>query len=373
MGEVIRYIKGIFRYKLTATFFIMGQLIMFFAVFGALSVYNKAYEKEKDRLESIYNERIEMSVTTINQSDIFTDVGHKVKDGNLLLAGRLSLDVAEAGVNTRVEVLLTANEELPYEIVEGHIPGTEMGDAGKRLVALGRDKYKYAYEKDGKRFITIGGDVYEVCGIIGSSDSDYWDYKVVMNVKCMGEETMKTITSQRSYTLELSSNTFDLKNSYDRIYSNIVSLDSTAVINSKKLVSKGESTVSDTMARENLRVNVIVYIFCILNCMVMSQFWIMQRRKELAIRKTFGMSNFRIIMIIAENVISLIVAAFIIFIFMIALISLINSEIVEWLNFSIATYLTIIMTIVVTAVMTMLYPIFRIIRFNPAITLADAE
>ncbi len=371
LNRFARFVKGIFRYKLTAVFFITGQLIMFFAIFGALGIYNKAQEKENDRLEAMYQERIEMSVITLNKSDIFTEAADKVTAGNLLLAGSLVLDVAEAGVNTRAEVLLAVNEELPYKLLEGHIPGTEESDFGKKLVALGRDKYKYAYEEDGKHWITIASEVYEVCGVIGSEKSDYWDYKIVMNIGCIGEKTLDTIISNRSYTIELSSNIEDINSSYERVYSNIISLAPTSKISSKIVKSTGKSTFANTLAKENFKVNVIVYIFCILNSMVMSQFWIIQRKKELAIRKTFGMSNLRIILVIAGNVLSLILTAFIIFIVIISVMWMVNAEIVKWFAFNVVSFIVIIMTIILTAAVIMIYPIYRIIRFNPAVTLSD--
>lgn len=45
------------------------------------------------------------------------------------------------------------------------------------------------------------------------------------------------------------------------------------------------------MAKENMQVNVITYIFCVLNSMIISEFWIIQRRKEFAIKKALGMKN----------------------------------------------------------------------------------
>lgn len=373
MDTFIRYIKGIFRYKITSIFFIIGQLVMFFAVFGALGIYNKAYDKEMDRLAAIYEHRIQIDVTTMNKSDIFTDAGYNVTTGNLLLAGKLDLDIAEAGYNTITEVLLTVNEELPYKLIEGHIPGTEDSDKGKMLVALGRDKYKYAYEKDGKYWITIAGDVYEVCGVIGSEVSNYWDYKVVLNINCLGEETLKNIISRRNYTLELSSNKGDLQESYSFVYSNIMSLDSTSAISAKKLNSKGNSTMRNTFGRENLRVNIVVYVFCILNCMVMSEFWIIQRKKELAIRKTFGMSNLRIIFHIVQNIISLIITAFLIFIVIYGVARLIGWEIVGLIDVSFYTCVAIICVIIVSSAVTMMYPIYKIIKLNPAVSLSDID
>ena len=72
MNIIKRIIQNVFRYRLTACFFIIGQLIMYVTIFGALGIYNKAYQKEADRLAALYKNRIEMSVVSLNKSDILT-------------------------------------------------------------------------------------------------------------------------------------------------------------------------------------------------------------------------------------------------------------------------------------------------------------
>ena len=71
----MKYMQGIlrkvFRYKLISVFFIVSQLVMFYSVFGALSIYNKAYAKEQDRIDSLYKNDIEMNITTGNANDMF--------------------------------------------------------------------------------------------------------------------------------------------------------------------------------------------------------------------------------------------------------------------------------------------------------------
>ena len=70
MNIIKRIIQNVFRYRLTACFFIIGQLIMYVTIIGALGIYNKAYQKEADRLAALYKNRIEMSVVSLNKSDI---------------------------------------------------------------------------------------------------------------------------------------------------------------------------------------------------------------------------------------------------------------------------------------------------------------
>ena len=45
---------------------------------------------------------------------------------------------------------------------------------GKRLVALGRS-HRYAYEENGKHYVTFENETYEVTGVIGNEGSDYSD------------------------------------------------------------------------------------------------------------------------------------------------------------------------------------------------------
>ena len=82
----MKYMQGIlrkvFRYKLISVFFIVSQLVMFYSVFGALSIYNKAYAKEQDRIDSLYKNDIEMNITTGNANDMFKYVANGADAGN---------------------------------------------------------------------------------------------------------------------------------------------------------------------------------------------------------------------------------------------------------------------------------------------------
>ena len=53
MGKIKALLRSVFRYRLISVFFIISQLVMCYAVFGVLSIYNKAYAKETDRLQSM--------------------------------------------------------------------------------------------------------------------------------------------------------------------------------------------------------------------------------------------------------------------------------------------------------------------------------
>lgn len=230
--------RNIFRYKLISVFFIVSQLVMFYSVFGGLSIYNKAYAKEQDRLKSLYKNRIEMEVVTGNGRNVVEHVDSGLSEGNLIIAGKLSLYYAQINANTRCEVIIKYNEDIPYQMISGRLPGSEKSDNGKRLIAVGKYKYKDAYEKNGKKYVTIENEEYEVCGVIGSDKSDYYDYKMVLNIKCLGENARNVINNKGNYTVELLGNNGSLNESYATVFGNIKSADNAAQISSKTIDSK---------------------------------------------------------------------------------------------------------------------------------------
>lgn len=365
------YIK-IFRYKLISIFFIISQLVMFYAVFGALSIYNRAYAKEMDKIKSLYDNRYEISVTTSHSKDMFKYIAEEVNEGNLLLNGKLSLAYTQAGANTRSEVILKVNEDLPYEMVSGRLPGSEPEDYGKNLIAVGRYKYKDAYELDGKKYVTIENEEYEICGVIGCKNSDYYDYKMVFNINCLGERTLKAIYETGNYVIELSSNQFDLKDSYSAVYGNIKSVDEKAQISAKKINSTGESAIDRAFETENMKVNEIIYIFCIFNCLLMSQFWLIQRKKEIAVKKICGTNNVRILGSIMANMAALSLIALVIFLLSVPVINIFSpTETIITVNlFSLCTTIA---AIVITLVLSLVYPMVKLLNFDTMAVIGSDE
>ena len=307
--------------------------------------------------------RQQLDVTVGNSQDMFNYISNGVEDGNMILGGKLSLSYAQISANTKCEVILKSNEELPYKMVSGRLPGSEPGDSGKRLIAVGRYKYKDAYEMDGKKYVTLENEEYEICGVIGSSTSDYYDYKMVLNIDCLGTNVMNEICRKDSYTIELSSNTRSLDNSYSAVFGNIRSVDAKSQINAKKLNSKGESDVVKALQGENMKINVMVYVFCIFNCLLMSQFWLIQRSREIAVKKIYGMSDSRIIGAMACNILALSVTALIIFAVSAAIINVVTAG-TGIITVNLTTLLTTIAAIAVTIILSMAYPVIKILHYD---------
>ena len=373
MNIIINIWRSVFRYKLTASFFIIGQVIMYVTIFGALGIYNKAYQKEADRLAAQYKNRIEMDVTSLNKSDILSVDREDITEGNVI-AKNISLFYAERKSNNRrPEIILADNENIPYELVSGRLPGTQKDDEGKRLVALGRAQYEYAYEMDGKYYATFENESYEVVGIIGNSGSDYLDNTIVFDKRCLGDNVMSAVMKMSEYTIFIGSNYSDINETYAKVYNNIIRKDKNAAIESTNISGEGRSTVAGTLKRENVRINIVVYIFCIVNCMLMSEFWIIERKKEFAIKRTYGYSQLRIIGGIARDILVLGAAALCIYVIChMAAIYLLRIKLYT-ISWNIGVILSVIFINVTSLLFTIIVPSYRIMKINPAIILEGKE
>ena len=87
--------RKIFRYKLTSIFFIIGQLIIYITIFGALAVYNRAYDKEKDRINAVYKNRIELEINMSKKADFMSFFADSTNTGNAVISGKLALGIQE--------------------------------------------------------------------------------------------------------------------------------------------------------------------------------------------------------------------------------------------------------------------------------------
>ena len=358
----------VFRYQFVSICFIVGQLIAYIAVFGALQIYNSAIIKENERKNAIYAYRITAQVS-VSGKDILSQANKGVNKGNILLSGRMSVACEQTnGLNNRAELLLKISEELPYKVISGHIPGTQEEDLGKRVVAVGRKQYRNAVDKNGKKYLTYCMEEYEVVGVLGS-ESDYWDNRVVFHIDFIGERTLNYILDkENNFEIHIDSNNYttdELKEEYDTLYTNIVNADNMASVHAIVDTSEGEETISSTYYQENIRVNYIVYIFCLINNVIISYFWIISRRKEIAVRQTFGYSKLRLAgMLVKDMAIMLITAlAFFITVYLLGK---------NWFNQYLNVYIKLDTLgelagiLILTTIISVLYPIYRVMKMQNA-------
>lgn len=351
----MKILKRLFRYKLTAVFMMIGQVIVLFTIFGALGVYNKAYNKENDRLRSLYKNVIQMQITTSKKTDVISGISSDVEQCNLIIKKKFSVAIAELGKACLCEIILKDNEPLKYPLLSGRLPGTEKSNE----IAVGKNKVKIAIKQGDDLFLTIEGEKYKIVGIIGSEVSDYWDDKLVLHMDSMGDNVRKALTKQVSYTIELCSDSDIGEKIYSTVYGNIKSYDGDSSIEAVKVNSDKDSVLEQTLAKENLKINMIAYCFCILNCMVVSEFWILQRRKEYAIKKLLGMGDMRLVTDMMREIIEITLLSCCVFLILYMVIGICGGA---GVSITIRNVLLVVGAEFVAVLGTMIYPMYKVLK-----------
>ena len=80
-----RLLENVLRYKKSFVFVLIGQIVIYISVFGILNLYNNAENREKDRIESIYDSRIEIDLYKSQEKNIFSEDFLNIDRGNIVV------------------------------------------------------------------------------------------------------------------------------------------------------------------------------------------------------------------------------------------------------------------------------------------------
>ncbi len=130
-----------------------------------------------------------------------------------------------------------------------------------------------------------------------------------------------------------------------------------------------DAPILTTMQDTGLSLAFSIYLFSIANCLVVTNYWIITRRRDMAIRKAFGWSNGSLICSIVGEMavillISLCVAFCMISVFSYATAGLISIQITPF--FLCGTLLLLLFTLALSVVI----PVARIVKIRPAEVIA---
>lgn len=263
---------------------IVGVAVSFFGFLNGTDIYQnvKAALAEADgyRYSNAY-------VINIRNKNDLPGLADKLKmlEGNVCISDA-DLYINDTGYYHLADIMIKQDEELPYSFLEG---GADYSP-DRHQVMLGSGMEKCCYKKDGsdKSYIRINGIEFEVVGILGSKSGNTLDYKVI--VTCNDEFLLECMKGMDMITISYGSNKSDTEASVTNFYRSVYADNE---ISYKRDTEQNISSGSDD---EELEKNFswLIAVFAIINCIVISEFWILRRKQEIVIRKIWGYSNFKI-------------------------------------------------------------------------------
>ena len=253
---------------------LFGVMVSFIAFMNGAEIYRQI----KYALAEVNNFQYKYSYTvTISDIKDFEQMIDTVIawDGNSSIEENLIYSNADNEYRL-YEIVLSQKEDLPYPI--------EIINENGQLI-IGRKLKDLCYEENGILYMTLNGQPIAVRGITSKLKTDILDYKLFLY--CQDYEELKTYLGQEGQlNLECGSNVMDLE---QEIYAAYENTDATIFYE-----KSGEPYVEVGSQNAEEKFYLIIAIFALVNCIAISEFWVMRRKQEIIIRKIFGFSDWKL-------------------------------------------------------------------------------
>lgn len=340
-----------------------------------------------DKAKSQYNPQkakvydITYSALKSSDSSVMNKLFSKIDNDTGLFINNLLLHTDASEVNAYNKVsgeYFTNNNVWHYPLISGSYYTAEDVKKGNKVVVLGSNLLKRAYERNGNKYIEIEEKEYLIKGVIGiPNEKSSWDNRIIMPCTSMPknyfENNLQRDLEDISFVIynekgEYSQDIKQINAEGKKLFDNFT-LDYLGELqddNSLKIVVENPDFL--------LFVALIGYIITIIFAINITVFWIEKRKYEISVRKAFGFTNGSIMKMIFKEMIGFAIISFIIAIIVQFLIGLAVGSIA---NYTLKLYLPNLViglfVVLVTALVTTLIPAIKAIKVEPAEALKSKE
>lgn len=231
-----------------------------------------------------------------------------VDSGKLFIEG-YGISIAKAQILKNAQIVWTENTDFDKKLVSGRIPNDDEIYNKSNVVLISKEMQKYTVKREQSTQILLNNTYYTVIGVYETNDiselrSDVCFFKSTFSSKQLQEVANYLLKSGRCALRYCEDNT---DNGYNGLINDIRK-------NGFDVDEDGINEVSsiyNKKAKLNKAFIMVLFVFCLINCMVISNVWVQSRMRELVIRKTMGYSMFQIEKTLVFDLIKYSIVAFI--------------------------------------------------------------
>lgn len=277
------------RHKKSDMFMCLSFFVTFFILFVVLSYMNKIMNAEENEELHSYVSQCNLVVTQGTEKMDLNKVLEQA-DGlhGLIIIDDVGMAVDSSGKEYLTSVILFNDEGYKYSTY-----GDKLGYADKssdKDVVIGKDFSEYVNNNK----ISLDGVEYSVVAVdYNKSDSEY-DYSILTWYEDITEFTKEKIESSEALSIRILSDRYQAT----EIFNNLKDIITGIYPDSRVYIEENEISLENYNETAYVEYYFMVYLFCVLNCMIAAQFWIMERKREIAIRKAYGFSSMKIFKIL---------------------------------------------------------------------------
>lgn len=267
--------KKVFRHYST-WLLLVGVTVSLFAFLNGADVYQRVQYALAEINQYQYKNSYNIYISEIeNMEEVIQELN--LLDGNVVITDQ-HIYLNATGYYRLVNLVVKQDEDYPYPV--DYI-------TNKTGLILGTDLKEYCYKNGNSDLvIKINGTEQIVAGFIGSGYSDYLDGQILMGLD--NRNVNELLGTQDMVSVEYGSNKADADAGFNAVYD---------VMREKYNITYEKNTgkyieVGDDAAGEQFYM--VIALFAMINCVVISEFWILRRKDEMLVRKLWGFTNVRL-------------------------------------------------------------------------------
>ncbi|MGN0166251.1 MAG: FtsX-like permease family protein [Lachnospiraceae bacterium] len=272
---------ALFRHKYSDLFMCISFMVTFYLVFVVLSYMNNLINLVGVAEKHAYESECRLIFSPGEELPDFDKILEEAGDlHGVILAEDVGMAVDATGAEYFTSVVLYADE--PYKLVaDGKI--LRVDKSGASDVIIGDDFRDYVTE-DNKFY--LDGEEYHVVATEDGNGGEY-AHSIITWYEGLSDFSKEKLIGAEVLSIKILSDKFntsevftELKNAILRIYPD-----------AKVYAEEISNDVMYDKDSEYIKFYLMIYVFCVVNCMVAAQFWVMERKREIAIRKAYGFSS----------------------------------------------------------------------------------
>ena len=319
----------------------VGIAVSFFAFLNAERIYNNVQHALDEANGYRYKYTFQLGVNTSGNHSVLPEIINELP-GTVSAPGSL-VYIDELDSYMKSDVLLKQDGRLPWTI-------DEIDASGK--VYVGKKLYEKCSAEGNTGGLKVNGKGVPVKGVICSEKLDTFNYKLVF---LQGSDQYEETLQFDSLMLEIGSNREDSEIEIQNVMEHYHEMadfyfDRTV----SDYIEIGRPDVDESFYN-------VIALFSIINSIVISEFWVMKRKKEILIRRLYGFSLIRIFLLIYRKILLIAVSSVAVVFVVESIYSLIVEG--EW-DASLDQVVASLIFVVVSSVVISALPIYMASRYK---------
>lgn len=355
-------------YPVSVSCMVIGMILAYIAFYFGNKMTMALYLEEQDSKKTqIYTYELPIQCQYQCEGDILANCLQDIQTGSIIMGTQLYVNRRDAECITHI--IIKMPETVPWKLVSGSIPELDNINDTEPIALLGKNWESYTYAKNGEDYIEICSEEYRVTGYISAEHSVIYDNAIFLFWNNMGEKSKQNADYYASIwgeTVVFQSNSVNVGKEFKTIQSML--LEKEIYVNR---LTHYESWFSSEVPSINYRAYAyLTYVFCICIMVMVIEFWILQRKKEFAIRRMDGFSNIQLTGLIAKEIFKMLVLMGGV-LFLIQIVFNLFEESGFTLTQVIIRFAFILLFIFVTFIFLMIYPLFKIMKGSVSETIQE--